>query len=155
MSSGYPISPPTPMVSRRMARTGPRDTVPEMRLRRLLHGKGLRYRVDYPVLARLRRRADIAFPRIRLAVFIDGCFWHGCPIHGTWPKRNGEFWRQKIEANVRRDRDTDERLAQAGWDVIRLWEHEEPEHAAALVAARVALLATGRRETTADIDPSE
>lgn len=129
MNSGFPSTPPTPMASRRMARTGPLDTAPELRLRRLLHGKGLRYRVDYPVLARLRRRADIAFPRIRLTVFIDGCFWHAGPIRGTWPKRNAEFWRQKIKDNVRRDRDTDERLAHSGWDVIRVWEQEEPERA--------------------------
>lgn len=131
-------------VSRRMARTGPKDTGPELRLRRLLHAKGLRYRVDYPVLDGTRRRADIAFTRLRLAIFVDGCFWHGCPIHGTWPKRNREFWREKICTNIRRDQDTDARLADAGWEVARVWEHDDPTQAADRIAARVALL-VGRR----------
>ena len=98
---------------------------------------GLRYRVDYPVLNRPRRRADIAFTKARVAVFVDGCFWHGCPIHGTWPKSNAEFWRDKIETNRRRDRDTNERLESAGWKVIRVWEHEDPEEAAKRIASAV------------------
>jgi DNA mismatch endonuclease, patch repair protein len=98
------------------------DTAPELALRRELHRRGLRYRVDYPVLP--RRRADVAFPRQRVAVFVDGCFWHSCPDHGTQAKANAEWWRAKLEANVERDRDTDARLAAAGWTVVRAWEHE-------------------------------
>lgn len=113
-----------------MSNTGQRDTSAEIPIRRRLHAMGLRYRVDYPVLHSPRRRADIAFTRAKVAVFIDGCFWHGCPEHGTWPKRNAEFWREKIETNKQRDRDTNERLAALGWDVLRIWEHESPDDAA-------------------------
>lgn len=123
--------------SRRMANTGQRDTSAEMKIRRRLHRMGLRYRVDFPVLNRPRRRADIAFTRARVAVFVDGCFWHGCPEHGTWPKSNADFWREKIETNRRRDQDTDERLAAAGWKVIRVWEHEDPDEAAERIATAV------------------
>ena len=124
-------------VSRRMANTGQRDTPAEMKIRRRLHGMGLRYRVDIPVLKGLRRRPDIVFNKARVAVFVDGCFWHGCPEHGTWPKRNAAFWRGKIETNRSRDRDTNERLAAAGWKVIRVWEHEDPDEAAERIASVV------------------
>lgn len=107
-----------------MQATRRRDTVAEIALRRALFAEGLRYRVDYS-LPGLRRRADVAFPRARLAVFVDGCFWHGCPRHGTWPRSNAEWWRQKIEANRRRDRDTDRRLRASGWAVMRFWEHAD------------------------------
>lgn len=117
-----------------MASTGQRDTSAEMRIRRRLHGMGFRYRVDFPILERPRRRADLAFTRARVAVFVDGCFWHGCPEHGTWPKSNVEFWREKIESNRRRDQDTNERLEAAGWVVIRIWEHEDPIKASELIA---------------------
>jgi DNA mismatch endonuclease (patch repair protein) len=119
-----------------MQRQRRRDTAPELALRSLLHGRGLRFRVDYP-LPNLRRRADLAFPRARVAVFIDGCFWHGCPEHGTWPKANAEWWKQKIEGNRKRDADTDQRLREAGWASIRLWEHESPENAARTVEEAV------------------
>jgi len=109
-----------------MARTGRRDTAPELELRRLLHGRGRRYRVDYQIVPGVRRRADLAFVGPRIAVFVDGCFWHGCPEHATWPMANREFWREKIETNRRRDRDTDHRLTDAGWRVLRVWEHEDP-----------------------------
>lgn len=108
-----------------------RDTGPELRLRRLLHAAGLRYRVDYPPLAGVRRRADVAFTRSRVAVFVDGCYWHGCPTHG--PKKfgtNAEFWTAKIAANRARDADTDARLEAAGWRVLRFWEHDDPAAAA-------------------------
>jgi DNA mismatch endonuclease (patch repair protein) len=113
-----------------MAQTGRRDTKPEIQIRRLLHARGLRYRVDQPVLAGVRRRADLVFRTARVVVFVDGCFWHGCPEHATWPKNNAEFWREKIETNQRRDRDTDQRLADAGWRVAHVWEHEDPADAA-------------------------
>src|SRR5437867_118038 len=82
---------------RRMESVRRRDTAPERRLRSLLHAMGLRFRVDVKPLPELRRKADIVFVRPRVAVYIDGCFWHGCPVHGTWPKQNAEFWRDKIE----------------------------------------------------------
>ena len=110
-----------------------RDTAAETALRSLLHRHGLRFRVHY-ALPGLRRRADIAFPRLRIAVFADGCFWHGCPEHGTWPKQNADWWREKIEGNRRRDADTDSRLEAQGWTVIRVWEHEEAEAAADAIA---------------------
>jgi DNA mismatch endonuclease (patch repair protein) len=106
-----------------MKNTRQRDTEPEHTLRRVLHRRGLRFRVDQP-LPGLRRRADIVFPGTCVAVFVDGCFWHGCPQHGTWPKANAEWWRSKIEANRRRDADTDRHLVQSGWRVVRVWEHE-------------------------------
>jgi DNA mismatch endonuclease (patch repair protein) len=110
-----------------------RDTAAETTLRSLLHRRGLRFRVHY-ALPNLRRRADIAFPRQRIAVFVDGCFWHGCPEHGTWPKQNADWWHEKIEANRRRDADTDARLGDEGWKVIRIWEHEPAEVAAVAIA---------------------
>jgi DNA mismatch endonuclease (patch repair protein) len=106
-----------------------RDTAAELKVRSELHRRGLRFRVHYP-LPHLRRRADIAFPRQRIAVFVDGCFWHGCPQHGTWPKQNANWWRDKIEVNRRRDADTDARLKEEGWSVVRVWEHEAAEAAA-------------------------
>jgi DNA mismatch endonuclease, patch repair protein len=113
-----------------MARTGSRNTKPERELREILHARGLRYRVDRPVLPGVRRRADLVFAGARVAVMVDGCFWHGCPQHATWPAHNADFWREKIETNRRRDRDTDRRLAEAGWRVVRMWEHEDPYDAA-------------------------
>ena len=118
---------------RRMSAQRQRDTKGELELRSLLHRRGLRFRVHAP-LPGLRRRSDIVFTRARVAVFVDGCFWHGCPEHGTWPKQNADWWREKIEANQRRDRDTDARLRAAGWTVIRVWEHDDPSQAADRIA---------------------
>lgn len=106
-----------------------RDTKGELELRSLLHRRGLRFRV-HALLPGLRRRSDVVFTRARVVVFVDGCFWHGCPEHGTWPKQNADWWREKIEANQRRDRDTDAKLRAAGWNVIRVWEHDDPIEAA-------------------------
>jgi DNA mismatch endonuclease (patch repair protein) len=123
-----------------MGRVRRRDTAAELALRRALHARGLRFRVDRPVLPDRRRRADIVFGPARVAVFVDGCFWHGCPEHGTRPSSNSDFWRQKVDANQARDQDTDRRLRKAGWVVVRVWEHETPATAAdrieALVGAR-------------------
>ena len=110
-----------------------RDTAPEIALRSELHRRGLRFYVDRAPNPVLRRRADILFPRRRVAIYIDGCFWHGCPEHGTWPKANADWWREKIEMNRARDRDTERRLSAAGWKVVRAWEHED----AVLVANRI------------------
>jgi DNA mismatch endonuclease (patch repair protein) len=108
----------------RLARQKTRDTTPELILRLELHRRGLRYFVHRKPMASLRRESDILFPRARVAVFVDGCFWHGCPEHGTWPSNNGDFWREKIEGNVIRDADTDASLQAEGWTVIRIWEHD-------------------------------
>lgn len=113
-----------------MRRQGRRDTKPEMQLRRLLFARGLRYRVDRAPLPGMRRRADLVFGPSKVAVFVDGCFWHSCPQHATVPKNNQEWWIEKLQTNVRRDRDTDQQLHEAGWRVIRIWEHEDMEPAA-------------------------
>jgi DNA mismatch endonuclease (patch repair protein) len=120
-----------------MSRLGRRDTAPEVALRSALHAHGLRFRVDRRVAPEIRAKADIVFPRERIAVFVDGCFWHVCPEHATWPRANGEWWRQKLEGNVARDRLTDARLRDLGWTVIRVWEHEASDAAALRVAAKV------------------
>jgi DNA mismatch endonuclease (patch repair protein) len=106
-----------------------RDTGPELLIRRLLHAQRLRYRVDWPLPFDRRRRADIVFTRQKVVVFIDGCFWHGCPEHYIAPKENAGFWAQKVSTNIARDRDTDARLAALGWTVLRIWEHEDPAEA--------------------------
>ena len=87
--------------------------------------------------SRLIGRPDFIFPRLRVAVFVDGCFWHGCPDHGTQPKSNAAWWAEKIRSNMKRDRDTDSRLAVEGWTLIRIWEHEAPDVAAACVVEAV------------------
>lgn len=99
-----------------------RDTAAEMKVRRILHQRGMRYRIDYPVLRTPIRRADIAFIKSKVAVFIDGCFWHGCSKHGTKAKQNAKFWEEKIVANKNRDSDTNRRLIEKGWYVIRAWD---------------------------------
>ncbi|MFF8655681.1 very short patch repair endonuclease [Streptomyces huasconensis] len=110
-----------------------RDTQPEWLLRRLLHAQGLRYRVAAKPLPGLRRTADIVFRPIKVAVFVDGCYWHGCPEHYVPPKTNAGYWSEKVVRNVKRDRDTDEQLSAAGWTVLRFWEHESPEECASSV----------------------
>ncbi|MBB6075891.1 DNA mismatch endonuclease (patch repair protein) [Streptomyces paradoxus] len=131
------MTPSSPGVSARMSRQASKDTAVELAVRRLLHAAGLRYRVEYPVPGLPRRRIDVAFPRAKVAVLIDGCFWHGCPQHATRPKANAEWWRTKLERNMARDRETTERLLAAGWTVLRFWEHEAPEGVAVQVAAAV------------------
>lgn len=97
-----------------------------MLLRRELHRRGLRFRVDHPLPGMPRRRADLVFTRAKIAVFVDGCFWHGCPEHATHPVANAAWWSEKLARNVERDRQTDEHLRGAGWTVLRIWEHEDP-----------------------------
>lgn len=120
----------------RMSQLSRRDTAPELALRRELHRRGLRYFVHRRPLRDLRREADIVFPRARIAVFVDGCFWHGCPDHGRREHRtNGWYWPEKIERNRARDRDTDAKLRTAGWTPVRVWEHETVASAASDIAA--------------------
>lgn len=130
VTSGTRASPSSPEASRRMRSVRQKGTAIEMALRRVLHARGLRYRVHMLILVKPRRVADIAFPSRRVGVFVDGCFWHGCQEHGTWPKLNAEFWRNKILSNQARDADTDSRLRACGWHVLRVWAHEAPEEAA-------------------------
>lgn len=118
-----------PVTSARMARVRNRDTAPELAVRRELHRRGRRFFVQRPLFG-TRRRADILFPKAKVAVLVDGCFWHSCPEHATRPKRNAEWWAEKLATNVRRDRETDRLLAEAGWSVVRIWEHETPTAAA-------------------------
>jgi len=101
------------------------ETRPELALRRALHSRGLRYRVHLPVPGAPRRRIDVAFTRARLAIFVDGCFWHGCPEHGRVPSRNGDWWRWKLRRNMERDAETTALLQANGWTVVRVWEHED------------------------------
>jgi DNA mismatch endonuclease (patch repair protein) len=109
---------------RRMPRV---STKPELSLRRELHRRGLRFRVNYPGLP---GRPDVAFTRARVAVFVDGCFWHRCPEHGTLPRNNRDWWQDKLDRNVTRDRAKDAALTELGWTVLHVWEHEPPAAAA-------------------------
>jgi DNA mismatch endonuclease, patch repair protein len=121
----------TPGVRSRMQQQRGRDTAPELALRRALHGRGLRYRLHRQVVPGTRRSVDIVFGPTKVAVFVDGCFWHGCPQHGRREHAvNGWYWPNKIAGNLRRDLDSTGRLAAAGWFVIRVWEHENPALAA-------------------------
>lgn len=122
--------------------------MPELALRRAVWKRGLRYRVDVSPIRGARRRADLVFTRAKVAVYVDGCFWHRCPEHATTPKANRQWWISKLDANVARDRDTDRRLDEAGWVVLRIWEHQDPEESAMLiervVGQRIARLGTAR-----------
>lgn len=113
-------------VSRRMSTLKRTDNEAELAVRRVLYAAGCRYRVQYPVPGLPRRTIDIAFTRAKVAVFIDGCFWHGCPEHGTAPRANSDWWGVKLAANRGRDLDTTARLTDQGWRVLRVWEHEPP-----------------------------
>jgi len=113
-----------------------RDTVPERRIRSLLHGQGRRFRCDYPIEAQgYRVHADIAFPSRKVAIFIDGCFWHGCAVHGNAPRTNTSYWGPKLARNRERDLRVDGLLTSEGWRVIRFWEHTNPSEAADEVVA--------------------
>lgn len=132
-----------------MERQARRDTRPELAIRRAVWRRGLRYRVDVPPITG-RRRADLVFNGAKVAVYVDGCFWHSCPLHATIPKANREWWIAKLEANTVRDRDTDAELATAGWAVLRVWEHEDPDSAAEKIAA---LIAARRRSAARGAPP--
>lgn len=117
-----------------MSRARREDTAPEVALRSALHRMGLRFRLHRPLPFDRRRKADIVFGPSRVAVFVDGCFWHSCPQHATIPQANREFWLEKLARNRARDADTDARLAAAGWLVLRVWEHENAGDAARRIA---------------------
>lgn len=127
-----PQAPPASSPAVRTVMRGNRkfDTRPEAAVRSSLHREGLRFRKHARPLPTLNCAADVVFRRERLAVFIDGCFWHGCPQHGTKPRTNAAYWRAKIARNIERDQRNDAALRNAGWLVARVWEHADPEQAA-------------------------
>jgi DNA mismatch endonuclease (patch repair protein) len=132
-----PMTPSSADVSERMSRVRRRDTAPELELRSELHRRGLRYRVDRRPLKGVPSRADLVFGPAKVAVYVDGCFWHSCPEHGTMPRSNEAFWQDKLARNRERDATVNELLAAAGWTVVRVWEHEEIAAAADRVESAV------------------
>jgi DNA mismatch endonuclease (patch repair protein) len=126
-----------------MSRQRSKNTAPEVEVRRELHARGVRFRTDVKLERDLRTRADIAWRRLKLAIFIDGCFWHGCPDHATRPAANAEWWAVKLDGNIARDRRTDAILADRGWTVLRFWEHQA---SADVADATVAVLRDLRNE---------
>lgn len=149
MTEAPQLQAPSSRASSRMSKVRQTGTGVELALRKELHKSGLRYRINFCVMNKPRRLADIAFPRLKIAIFVDGCFWHGCPEHATWPKQNAEFWREKIKANRLRDIDTNSRLLDAGWTVLRFWGHQSPIEAAEVIAQTVAM-AIAKHRTQAD-----
>ncbi|PQP51970.1 hypothetical protein C6A88_06935 [Mycolicibacterium austroafricanum] len=128
-----------------MSKQRRRDTEPELMVRRILFRRGIRYRVDAKPEPDIRCKADIVWRRLRLVVFIDGCFWHGCPVHATRPKANVDWWAQKLDGNIRRDRRIDAELAALGWTVMRFWEHEDPSLVADAICEQLTELRTRPR----------
>lgn len=116
----------TPAVRKVMQGNRSRDTKPELAVRRILHAKGLRYRVSHRPVPGLKRTADVVFTRLKVAVFIDGCFWHGCPTHYRAPRSNTPYWEAKLQRNQSRDAEISENLRAAGWTELRFWSHEDP-----------------------------
>lgn len=115
-----------------------RDTRPEKALRSALHAAGLRFRKDYRIdLGKVKPRPDVVFTRAKVAVFVDGCYWHCCPVHGTQPKTNAGYWTPKLARNVERDREHDQALTAAGWVVVRVWEHVPLSEAVGTVNAAI------------------
>ncbi|RAG83794.1 very short patch repair endonuclease [Streptacidiphilus pinicola] len=133
-----PMTPSSPDVSVRMSLQASQNTRPEVAVRRALRAIGVGYRIHVAVPGKRRRSIDIAFVGPKVAVFIDGCFWHSCPEHGTRPGSNSEQWRAKFARNIERDLDTTAHLEGLGWLVLRFWEHQSPVDVAEQVAAAVA-----------------
>jgi DNA mismatch endonuclease (patch repair protein) len=127
----------TAVVRARFRRQGRRDTVPELAVRRRLHARGVRYRVDVRPCGETRARGDLVWKRRKLVVFIDGCFWHACPTCGHQPTANSRWWAEKLAGNVARDRRTDGVLTGLGWRVLRFWEHEDPDAVADAICAEL------------------
>jgi DNA mismatch endonuclease, patch repair protein len=135
-------------VRERMKTTRQRNTPGELGLRAELYSRGLRFRVHFKPLAEIRREADIAFPKERVAVFVDGCFWHSCPLHGTLPRTNRAWWDLKLRSNRARDADTDARLLASGWESVRFWEHENAADAANALSCTLAVRRSNRTDPT-------
>ncbi len=150
---GYPV-PSTQAALAIMRANPPSGTRPETRVRSALQRAGLRFWKDRSIsLDGLRTRPDVLFPRARVAVFIDGCFWHCCPEHGSTPKANPQYWPAKLMNNVARDRLIDDALFGSGWTVVRVWEHDAAEDVVARVAAAVAVARTGRPGVRQSLSP--
>lgn len=134
-----PYPEPKDAAATRIGKANPRSgTKPEVRLRSMLHRRGLRFRKDHLVrVGTIRVRPDVVFTRAKVAVFVDGCFWHGCPEHQVVPRSNPDYWVPKLRRNVERDREVDCALRDEGWTVVRVWEHEDPKEAAASIEARL------------------
>jgi DNA mismatch endonuclease (patch repair protein) len=144
MAADYP-HPTTPAMTAVMRGNRRRDTKPEVRLRSALHARGLRFRKEYRIeVPGLRVRADVAFPRQRVAVFVDGCFWHACPDHGTQPRANAGYWAPKLRRNQERDSRVNSGLLAAGWAVVRAWEHQPIDEVAAEVESVVSVRGRSR-----------
>ncbi len=141
-------APASTAVRTRFRRQGRRDTEPELAVRRRLHARGVRYRVDVRPCRETRARGDLVWRGRRIVVFVDGCFWHACPVHGRPPTRNEWYWSPKLQRNVERDRRADSALTAAGWSVVRVWEHETIE--AALEAVLRAVDMPGRVRAPTD-----
>ncbi len=122
----YPAPPLSATVSAQMRRMPRKESGPELQLRRAMHRLGLRFRTQAP----LPGRPDIVLTRAKIAIFVDGCFWHRCPEHATAPKNNAEWWDAKLSRNVIRDREKDEAIRSLGWTPVHVWEHENPDEAA-------------------------
>ncbi len=127
-----------------------RDTKPELRVRRLVHARGMRYRVNVRPVPGFRRTADLLFSKARVIVLIDGCFWHGCAVHYTSPKTNREFWAAKIQQNRARDVETVALLEEEGWRVLRFWEHCDPVDIADAIEKAVRPTLSSARRTKAE-----
>ncbi|MEU1715153.1 very short patch repair endonuclease [Nocardiopsis dassonvillei] len=130
----------SPEVRRAMRSNRSRDTKPEIAVRQELHRRGMRYRVDFRPFEGDRRTVDVAFTRARVAVLIDGCFWHGCPEHYRAPASNVSYWHNKVRRNSERDVRTTNDLTSEGWVVLRFWEHEDPVWIADQVESSIQLL---------------
>jgi DNA mismatch endonuclease (patch repair protein) len=138
-NASSPMEPPTGAKRRAMQSQRVRDTGPEMELRKRLHARGLRYRLHRHVVPGTRRAVDVVFGSACVAVDVRGCFWHGCPLHGTKPKANAEWWAAKLERNRTRDQDTERRLTESGWQLIVVWECDDMDEAAGRVEGVVRL----------------
>ena len=130
-------------VRRQMSRQRNKDTGPETAVRRELHSRGLRFRTDVKLEDDLRTRADIAWRGLHVAVYVDGCFWHGCPDHATRPVANAKWWAAKLDKNIERDRATTTSLERRGWTVLRFWEHQDATEIAAEISRVVACARSG------------
>ena len=134
MVSKNRFPPATTLTTKKVMRANKgKNTKPELRIRRIVHASGLRYRVDYRPEESLNRRGDLVFLRSKVVVFIHGCFWHGCPKHFSVPKSNKSFWKTKIDTNQKRDKETQWYLQKKGWKVVTIWEHSSPEKEAAKI----------------------
>lgn len=131
-------------VSQRMRNTRQRDTPMELEVRAELKNKGFQFEVDFSIKGVTRARPDIVFCADRVAIFLDGCFWHSCPTHGTTPRTNRQWWTEKLASNVERDRRHVRELNAAGWQVLRYWEHEDP----ATVANDVATILNAKNRSS-------